>query len=138
MIVIKNKIIPFGGYSTINLFGILFTKKDTIKTVDYNHESIHSAQIFECMILSAIFITFLILVCNISWWWVLLSIPMYYIQYGLEYVLIRVFHNKQNDAYHDVSFEEEAYTYENDSNYLYHRKCFAWVKYLKLKSYGKS
>lgn len=137
MIVVKNKIIPFGTYTAINLFGIVFTKEN-LNDIHRNHEAIHSVQIFECTVLSVIFITFLILVCGISWEWILLSIPMYYIQYGLEYVLIRVFHKKQNDAYHDVSFEEEAYSYENDSNYLYRRKCFAWVKYLKLRSYGKS
>ena len=34
MIVIKNKFIPFRGYETINLFGILFTRGD-IDYVEY-------------------------------------------------------------------------------------------------------
>ena len=57
MIVIKNKFIPFKGYDTINLFGILFTRDDFIDPTEYNHESIHSAQMLECMILSAVIIT---------------------------------------------------------------------------------
>ena len=38
MIVIKNKFIPFKGYDTINLFGILFTRDENneefIKIID--------------------------------------------------------------------------------------------------------
>ena len=41
---------------------------------------------------------------------------------------------KENDAYRDVSFEEEAYAHENDINYLTYRKPFAWIQYIKLKS----
>lgn len=134
MIVIKNKFIPFKGYETINLFGILFTRDDFIDPTEYNHESIHSVQILECMILSAVIITAICIMFNISWWWLLLSIFMYYIQYGLEYVIIRFFHTKQNEAYHDVSFEEEAYKYEYDLNYIKHRIPFSWIKYIKIKS----
>lgn len=134
MIVIKNKFIPFKGYETINLFGILFTRDDFIDPIEYNHESIHSAQMLECMILSAVIITAICIMFNIFWWWLLLSIFMYYIQYGLEYIIIRLFHHKQTDAYHDVSFEEEAYNNDNNLNYLKHRKAFAWIKYIKLKS----
>ena len=41
----------------------------------------------------------------------------YYIWYGIEYLIVRLFFKKQNDAYHDVSFEEEAYM--NQNNYMY-------------------
>lgn len=133
MIVIKNKFIPFKGYETINLFGVLFTRGD-VDDIEYNHESIHSAQMIECMILAASVIAITCITFNISWWWLLLAVPMYYIQYCLEYVIIRFFHKKQGDAYHDVSFEEEAYNNEHNLNYLNHRKVFAWVQYVKLKS----
>ena len=133
MIVIKNKFIPFKGYETINLFGILFTRGD-IDYIEYNHERIHSIQILECMLLAANIIAIICVITKISFWWSLLAIPMYYIQYGIEYCIIRVFHKKQSDAYHDVSFEEEAYANENDLSYFRHRKSFAWFKYVKLKS----
>lgn len=133
MIVIKNKFIPFRGYETINLFGILFTRGN-IDDIEYNHESIHSVQMIECMILAASVIAIICIIFNISWWFLLLAIPMYYIQYCLEYVIIRFFHKKQGDAYHDVSFEEEAYNNEHNLNYINHRKVFAWMQYVKLKS----
>ena len=39
--IIKNNIIPFGGYKVINLFGLIFTKSD-LTDEDKNHENIHS------------------------------------------------------------------------------------------------
>lgn len=47
--IIKNNIIPFGGYKVINLFGLIFTKSD-LTDEDKNHENIHSVQILECAI----------------------------------------------------------------------------------------
>lgn len=36
-----------------------------------------------------------------------LLLIFFYLWYGIEYLIIRLFHKKQNDVYHDVSFEEE-------------------------------
>lgn len=110
--IIPNKVLPFGRYTTINLFGVLFTKVKngllTNRTV--NHELIHTAQMRE------------------------LGYIGYYLWYGIEYLIIRLFHKKQGNAYHDVSFEEEAYANEKDMTYLQNRKHYAWFKYLKIKS----
>nr|DAO36427.1 MAG TPA: hypothetical protein [Bacteriophage sp.]DAW98730.1 MAG TPA: hypothetical protein [Caudoviricetes sp.] len=40
MIVINNKLIPFGNYKAMNFFGIVFTK-DKLTNTEYNHEHIH-------------------------------------------------------------------------------------------------
>lgn len=110
--IISNRLIPFGDYGVINLFGILFTKnkKGLLRNKDVNHELIHTAQMKE------------------------LGYIGFYLWYGIEYFLIRLFHKKQGDAYHDVSFEEEAYANEKDLSYLENRKHYAWLKYLKIKS----
>lgn len=110
--IIHNRLIPFGDYAIINLFGILFTKNKTglLRNKDVNHELIHTAQMKE------------------------LGYIGFYLWYGIEYLLIRLFHKKQGDAYHDVSFEEEAYANEKDLSYLDKRKHYAWFKYLKVKS----
>ena len=50
MICIKNNLIPFKGYKAINLFGVVFTRKD-LTDKEKNHESIHSLQIVESAIL---------------------------------------------------------------------------------------
>ena len=112
--IIVNKIIPFGNYATINIFGALFTKipKGILQTKTINHELIHTAQMKE------------------------MGFIFFYLWYGIEYLIIRLFHKKQGDAYKDVSFEEEAFANEKDFNYLNTRKHYSWLKYIKVKSNG--
>lgn len=115
MIIIKNKIIPFGNYKAMNLFGIIFTKS-SLSEIELNHEKIHTKQMIETLFIG------------------------FYIWYGLEYLLIRLFKIKDNqkNCYHDVSFEEEAYNNQNNLNYLNTRKLFSWIKYIKINSYKNS
>lgn len=101
---------PFGPYHTINLFGILFTKRDYLTRGTILHEQIHTAQMKEMLYI------------------------FFYLWYGLEYIIIRFFHKKQNNAYHDVSFEEEAHDNAHNWNYLETRKHYAWFKYIKIGS----
>lgn len=109
MVIIRNNLIPFKGYKVLNLFGILFVRKDEmVDDIDINHERIHTAQMLEMLVV------------------------FFYLWYVVEYIIIRMFHRKQGDAYHDVSFEEEAYRNEIDFNYLYHRKYYAWIKYVRI------
>lgn len=110
MIIVKNKIIPFGSYTTINLFGILFTKSDYLNPTTINHERIHTKQMLELLMVG------------------------YYLWYIIEYIIVRFCHKKQNDAYHDISFEEEAHNNDNNLHYLDNRKHFAWWKYVRLRS----
>lgn len=112
--VVYNKVIPFGNYIAINLFGIIFSKLKVLNRYTINHESIHTAQMKE------------------------MAYIFFYLWYGIEYCIIRLFHKKQGDAYKDVSFEEEARYNQKDLNYLQNRKHYAWFKYIKIKSYGKT
>lgn len=127
--IIRNSIIPFGGYKVINLFGLIFTKAE-LSEVDKNHENIHSMQMLECAIL---FLILLPILFGIKWIW--LAIPSFYILYGIEYVIIRLFKHKdtQNSCYRNISFEEEAYTNEYNLQYLNgERRMFSWIKYLRM------
>lgn len=110
MIIIRNNWFPFNGYTTINICGILFTKIEPTKTT-LNHEKIHTKQILEMLIIG------------------------FYLWYLIEYIIVRFAHIIQNDAYHDISFEEEAHINENNFNYLKHRKHYAWFKYIRIRSY---
>lgn len=135
--IIRNKIIPFGNYIAINLFGIVFTKVE-LDEIDINHENIHSKQMLEVSIVSTFIILCLIGIFNISAWWLLLAIPSYYIVYCIEHLCIRLLHTKQSCAYHDISFEEEAHNNDSNLDYLKSRKYFSWVKYLKIKHYRRN
>ena len=95
MIIIRNNIIPFPGYKCINICGILFARKNAVlDDVTINHESIHSKQIFEMLII------------------------FFYIWYGIEW-FIRLFkEGNGHSAYRKIAFEQEAYTFENNKSYL--------------------
>ena len=54
--------------------------------------------------------------------------------FGIEYLIIRLFHIKQHDAYKDVSFEEEAHINDDNLNYISERKHYTWTKYLGINS----
>lgn len=107
MKVIYNNIIPFKGYKAINLFGLVFVRKGA--------KFIHSKQMAEML-------------------WI-----FFYLWYGIEYLIILCFAkwNKQNERYHDVSFEEEAHNNDSNLDYISTRKHYAWFKYIKLRSYKK-
>jgi hypothetical protein len=136
MICIKNNLIPFKGYKAINLFGVVFTRED-LTDKEKNHERIHSLQIVESAILGFYLFSSIVLIFNLSSWWILLSLASFYIFYGLEYVIIRLFHKKQNDAYHDVSFEEEAYVNDDNLEYKKERIPFNWIQYIMPKTNKK-
>ena len=110
MIIIRTRHFPFGSYTTINLFGILFTKRKNLSKRTINHERIHTKQMKEMLYI------------------------FFYLWYGLEYIIIRLFHVKQNDAYHDVSLEEEAHNNDDNQDYIYLREHYAWLKYFRIRS----
>lgn len=63
----------------------------------------------------------------------LLIIP-FYIWYFLEYLFYRLKGYKKHAAYHSISFEQEAYEYEHNLNYLEHRPWFAFRTFLGQKN----
>ena len=108
MKVIYNNVIPFKGFLAINLFGVLFVRKDAssgskLSDTTIRHESIHTAQMKE------------------------LGYIFFYLIYFIEWI-IRLFTNP-GAAYYSISFEQEAYNNQYDRNYLKNRKHFAqWRK----------
>ena len=107
MKIIYNNIIPFRGFVAINLFGLLFVRKEYKGKIDsrtFNHESIHTAQMRELLYLG------------------------FYLAYVIEWC-IRLF--MRGNAYRNISFEREAYSNESDVEYLKERKHFAFVSYLR-------
>jgi hypothetical protein len=104
MKIIYNNIIPFKGFAAINLFGVLFVRKDIVVTERMlNHERIHTAQMKELLYVG------------------------FYIWYFVEW-LIEMFHYGST-AYHTNTFEREAFAHDDNLTYLNNRSRFAWWKY---------
>ena len=104
MKIIYNNILPPKGFKAINLFGVLFVRKDVeIYDTTLNHEAIHTAQMKEMLYI------------------------FFYLWYFFEWLYRLVW---EVNAYRSISFEREAYENEDDISYLIHRKPFSWWKYL--------
>ena len=104
MKIIRQNILPPKGFLAINLFGLLFCKKDAkINDVIVNHESIHTSQMKE-----------------------MLYIP-FYLWYVTEWLVKLLF---KGNAYKNISFEREAYDNQYNLNYLKERKHYSWIKRL--------
>lgn len=102
-----SKIIPFKGFYAINLFGTYFIREEykgkTIPKSTLNHEAIHTAQMKE------------------------MGYIFFYVWYFIEW-LIRLVINGRH-AYKSLSFEQEAYSNEENYEYLNKRKPYSWFKY---------
>lgn len=107
MRVIYNRFIPFRGFYAINLFGIVFARRDKgrMSPIDANHEYIHTLQQRELLFV------------------------FFFIFYVVEwcYWLVRLRHSRQ--AYYHISFEREAYSHQSDLAYRQHRQHFAWLRH---------
>ena len=107
MPVIKNKLLPIGkNFFAINLFGIIFAK-GKCSNITINHEKIHTRQMLELLILP------------------------FYILYVLEWFFRLIQYKNNYIAYKNISFEREAYSHQNNLNYLKIRKFWSFLKYLK-------
>ena len=136
------KLLLFPTYTAVTLLYNSFFKKDEdeYSMDDINHECIHQVQQMECSVIGLALGLVLCGLFNLSLWWIIiLGLGFFYIWYGIEYLIILCFAkwDKQNERYHDVSFEEEAHNNYGDWDYLEDRKPFAWIKYIKLRSYKK-
>ena len=103
MKIVRNNIIPFKGFESINLFGILFCRKDAvINDIDINHEEIHTAQMKEMLYV------------------------FFYIWYFIEWIIKLIIYWNNKKAYRNISFERETYMNEKNMEYLNNRKHYIW------------
>lgn len=99
MKVIRNNLIPVKGFKAINLFGVVFVRRECMMTAAaLNHEAIHTAQMRE----------------------------MFYVIFYIAYVGEWLFHlaisRDAKVAYRCISFEREAYAHQSNPYYLNNRK----------------
>ncbi|SHF48810.1 hypothetical protein [Dysgonomonas macrotermitis] len=108
MKIIYNNILPIKGYIAINLFGIIFARKEYKQISDtiLNHEQIHTKQMQELLYL------------------------FFYLWYGIEWIVRLIQYRNAKAAYYNISFEREAYSNQVDLGYLGVRKRFEFIKYL--------
>ena len=105
MKIIESSIIPFKGYLAITIWPFIFVRKGRQLTdISLNHEKIHGKQQVEMLLI------------------------FFYLLYIIEWFL-KLFIGNGN-AYRRISFEQEAYNFENNMKYLKNRKHYSWLKYI--------
>lgn len=113
MKVVRNNVIPFKGFVAINLFGVLFVRKDRLFEseaawqVMVRHETIHTKQMQE------------------------LGYLPFYLLYALEWLVRWVVYKDATRAYFNISFEREAYANQDKLDYNKGRKRYAFLRYIK-------
>lgn len=93
------------GFSAMALFGVIWTRKESLNAQTIRHESIHLAQEREL--------------------WYVGYIVLYLVEY--LYKLLKYWNWRK--AYKSVRLEQEAYGNEDNVGYLENRKPFAWRDY---------
>jgi hypothetical protein len=134
MKIIYNDRFPREEYLAMTIFPFIFAR-DELSEIDINHEHIHGHQQIEMTLASFFAILITIVAFDWSAWWVLLSLPVFYVWYGIEYIVRFIMYSKQKEAYRNISFEQEAYLHEGDLTYLKRREPFSWFKYMFQKTY---
>lgn len=104
---------------TIALAWFVLSKRDESLTEQKsrNHETIHAMQWTELTMAVGCVLFFVVASCDLSLWWLALSPFVYYVWYVLEWL------------YKSISFEQEAYDNDDDSDYVENRHLFCgWIK----------
>lgn len=132
----------FKNFSTIMLFGALFTEKDSLSEKVIKHEEAHSLQYADCSSLGCaigILLMFVLFAMDIQSFWMLLLllIPllMFYFLYGVEFLIRWAISKDRVQAYKDVSFERHARyiaeTWDKPCEKQNHYVSFGWFKFMK-------
>lgn len=111
MKIIENKFIPFPGFAAINLFGFVFCRRG-LTAREISHEAIHSAQMKE------------------------LGYVFFYALYIIEWVLRIPFYGILG-AYENVSFEREAYAWDDFHDHHVGRRPYFWITYIFLNPWNR-
>ena len=100
-------ILPNLKANAMAVFPFILLRNKTQKSdeVLINHEKIHLRQQLELLIL-----------------------PFYYL-YLINYLINLFKYKNHHQAYFNISFEKEAYHYENELSYLSNRKWYNWINF---------
>ena len=103
-----NKYIVPKGFVSVTLFPIVFLKSFAQKEnkVLLYHEKIHLQQQKEMLV------------------------HFFYLWYLVEFLVRFMITKNRNEAYRNISFEQEAYAHETDLLYIEKRPTWAFLKYL--------
>lgn len=108
MKIIYSKYLPVKGFRAINLFGVVFARKEhaELSRQIVNHELIHTRQMLELMVIG------------------------FYIWYITEWIIKWIMYKDRLVAYKNIGFEREAFDNDRNLDYLKCRKWYGFARYV--------
>ena len=105
---IFSKIFLSSRFNAMAIWPFIFLKDKKLKhdEIVLNHEEIHLKQQIEMLLL------------------------LFFIWYVLEFIVRLFIHKNWMEAYHNISFEREAYANEQNLTYIRQRKFWNFLKYV--------
>ena len=103
------------GFVTMMFFGTVITEKDSLTQKELKHEGTHVHQYWDCFAAGgflALVVMFVLFAFDVRSWWMLLlafmPVLLYYLIYGIEYVILRLKGHNREEAYLLIGFEKQA------------------------------
>lgn len=118
MIIVKNKLLPWGTFVALTLGPFIFTKRDTVDERTLRHESIHWEQYKETLIVG------FLLIYLLDWLWEALRCSLDHSRGTRADGRHRPLRKR---IYRCLMFEREAYLHQGEEGYLSRRKHYAWA-----------
>lgn len=127
-------VLTFGTSIAITLFPFVFYLNKNVKAnpITRNHESIHIRQQMECALVGVLVSTAGGLLFSWTMWVLLPGAFLFYLIYGVEFIIKAIKNKSWYGGYINLSFEREAYLNSNRQSYISLRKSFAWIRYMRL------
>lgn len=127
-------ILTFSTARAITIFPFVFYKDNIARSsaLISGEESIHIMQQLECGLVG-LFIFLSVWILYGFKFFILPVLFLFYILYGIMYLVNLIRYQNTWIAYCKIPFENEAYRNANRSAYLGLRKPFAWIKYIRVQ-----
>lgn len=113
MIVWRQNLVPLRGYAAMAVFPLVLVRKDwwdgaseAEREVVLRHERIHCWQQVETLLV------------------------LFWLLYGVFYVVNLIRYRNHKEAYRNVAFEREAYGHQDDEGYAKHKPFWGWIWYV--------
>lgn len=109
------------NFATIMLFGAVFTEHKELTKTSLAHEAVHITQyqtLFTLGLSIAVGIMFICFGFDAYGWWmlslILIPVFLYYVWYGIEYLIRLTKYRDRDKAYRMIAFEQEAYHLQHE------------------------
>lgn len=118
----------------ITICFLILSRNPTIPEISISHEKIHITQWLDYFVIGAISSISLALYYNsilLACFAPIIACALYYVVYGIEFVIRLIMYRSSRMAYQNVSLEREAYRNAGNTKYHLMMKFLSHLKYLR-------